>query len=730
MGGGGLTDQSQCLPLHTRALLHHTSANRVFAVVYLCAILALLYHHFLALLHTTTVVSLLFLLADAVLAFMWTTAQAFRMCPTQRQVFIEHLQHVAKESDYPALDVFICTADPYKEPPISVVNTALSVMAYDYPTEKLSVYVSDDGGSQLTLFAFMEAARFATHWLPYCRKNKIVERSPEAYFESNPSSWFPEADQIKLMYENMRVRVETAVKSGIISHDYINSKQELEAFSRWTDGFTSQNHPAVIQVLLECGKDEDVMGHTMPNLVYVSRGKSINLPHNFKAGALNALLRVSATMTNAPVILTLDGDMYSNDPQTPLRALCYLLDPSMDPKLAYVQFPQIFYGINKNDIYGGEARHVYQIHPTGMDGLKGPIHLGTGGFFRRKVFFGGPSETFELKQDHLGSKSIKSREILASAHHVADCNFESQSQSQWGTKMGFRYGSLVEDMYTSYMLQCEGWKSIFCHPKRPAFLGNSPTNFHDFLNQTRRYSIGLLEVAFCKYSPITYGTLTINLLSGLCFAYYSFWPIWSIPITIYAFLPQLALLNYVSIFPKMSDPWFFVYTFCFLGAYGQDHLELILSGGTTQRWWNLQRVWMTRGLSSFSIGSVEYILKSIGISTFGFNVTSKAVEEEQSKRYKKGMFEFGVASPLFLPLTTAAIINLVSFLWGIAQIFRQGRIEDLLLQILLVGFAMVNCWPIYEAMVLRADEGKMPVKITLISIVLAWALYLASSIAF
>ena len=53
---------------------------------------------------------------------------------------------------------------------------------------------------------------------------------------------------MQLMYENMRVRVETVVKSGIISHDYINSKQELEAFIRWTDGFTSQNHPAVIQV--------------------------------------------------------------------------------------------------------------------------------------------------------------------------------------------------------------------------------------------------------------------------------------------------------------------------------------------------------------------------------------------------------------------------------------------------------------------------------------------------
>ncbi|XP_034702174.1 cellulose synthase-like protein G3 [Vitis riparia] len=725
MGGEGATERkstaSHGLPLlHTRALMRRTSANRVFAVVYLCVILALLYHHFIALLHSTSIVSLLILLADAVLAFLWVTSLAFRMCPTERQVFIEHLEHHAKESEYPALDVFICTADPYKEPPIDVVNTALSVMAYDYPIEKLSVYVSDDGGSQLTLFAFMEAARFATHWLPYCKINKIVERCPEAYFASNPS-WFPETDQIKSMYERMRDRVENVVKRGSISNDYIPDQREIEAFSRWTDEFTPQNHPPVIQVLLERGKDKDITGHDMPNLVYISREKRMDSPHHFKAGALNLLLRVSATMTNAPVILTLDGDMYSNDPQTPLRVLCYLLDPSMDPKLGYVQFPQIFHGINKSDIYDGELRHVYQVQLSGMDGLAGPQLVGSGSFFRRKIFFGGPSETPEMNQDQLTSKSIRSKEVLAMAHHVAGCNFENQTK--WGTKMGFRYGSLVEDLHTSHQLQCEGWKSINCKPKRPAFLGNSPLNLHDSLNQTTRWSVGLLEVVFCKHNPIIYGVRFINLLSGLGFAYYTFWPFWSVPLTIYAFLPQLALLNSTSIFPKVSDPWFFVNVFLFLGAYGQDYLEFILSGGTTLRWWNNQRMWMMRGLSSFPFGWIEYFLKSMGISTFGFNVTSKVVQEEQSKRYKEGIFDFGVASPLFLPLTTAAIINLASFLKGIALVFKQGGLEDLLLQMLLAGFGIVNCWPIYEAMVLRTDEGKLPVKITLISIVLAWALY-------
>ncbi|KAJ9706244.1 hypothetical protein PVL29_001670 [Vitis rotundifolia] len=710
------------LPLHTRVLKPRTWANRVFAIVYLCAILALLYHHLIAVLHSTSMVPLFILLADAVLAFMWATSQTFRMCPTERRVFIEHLQHYVKQSDYPGLDVFICTADPYKEPPMCVVNTALSVMAYDYPPEKLSVYVSDDGGSQLTLFAFIEAARFATHWLPYCRKNKILERCPEAYFRSSPS-WSPETAQIKMMYESMRARVENVVKRGSILPDYITNEAESEAFSRWADGFTPQDHPAV--VLLEADRDKDITGHTMPNLVYASREKNMNLPHHFKAGALNVLLRVSATMTNAPIVLTLDSDMYSNDSQTPLCALCFILDPCIDSKLGFVQFPQMFYGINKNDTYGAESKHS-EIVLNGMDGLVGPTYIGTGCFFRRQVFLGGSSP--QLNPDLLVSKSIKSKEVLALAHHVAGCNYENQTS--WGSKMGFRYGSLVEDLYTGYRLHCEGWKSIFCNPKRPAFLGKAPINLNDMLNQTVRWCVGLLEVAFCKHSPITFGARSINLLTGLCYGHMALWPISSIPITIYAFLPQLALLKCASIFPKASDPWFFLRLFLFLGAYGQNCLEFMLSGGSIQRWWNDQRVWMMRGLSSMIFGLAEYLLKTIGISTFGFSVTNKTVEEEQSKRYDQGLFEFGVSSPLLLPMTTAAIINFISFLWGIAQVFTQGSLEGILLQMFLAGFATVNCWPIYEAILLRTDGGKIPVKLTLISIILAWALYLTSSIAF
>ena len=89
------------------------------------------------------------------------------------------------EKELPKVDIFVCTADPVIEPPVMVINTVLSVMAYDYPPEKLGVYLSDDGGSDLTFFALLGASHFAKHWLPYCKKFKVEPRSPAEYFNSS-----------------------------------------------------------------------------------------------------------------------------------------------------------------------------------------------------------------------------------------------------------------------------------------------------------------------------------------------------------------------------------------------------------------------------------------------------------------------------------------------------------------------------------------------------------------
>ncbi|GAB2298194.1 hypothetical protein Dimus_032266 [Dionaea muscipula] len=442
----GATNPTSTLPvlLHTSTRHPHIYLERAFAAVFFCAILALLRHHAVNLLsstgtnHVSFHLSLLLLVADTVLAFQWVTAQTFRLWGIRRHQFLENLEKVMEERDFPAVDVVICTADPYKEPPIVAVNTALSVMAYDYPPNKVSVYLSDDGGSELTLFAFMEAAKFAGYWLPFCRTNRILETSPEAYFASNYVST-SETRKIKEMYENMRIKIENVLGKGKVDEEYLGSVDQRQAINKWSHDFTGQDHPTLIQVLLVAGQDKDLSGHSMPNLVYVTREKRRTHPHHFKAGALNTMLRVSAVMTNAPIVLTLDCDMWSNDPQTLRRMLCYFSGATAYSSLGYIQFPQMFRGLDKDDIYGCEHKFLFQVNPMGFDGILGPNYVGTGCFFNRRAFFGGPSsssyiqpEISELNPYHIVRSSINSEIALASAYNVASCNYEEGTL--WGQK--------------------------------------------------------------------------------------------------------------------------------------------------------------------------------------------------------------------------------------------------------------------------------------------------------
>jgi hypothetical protein len=78
--------------------------------------------------------------------------------------------------------VFVTTADPIMEPPIITVNTVLSILAVDYPVDKLACYVSDDGCSPITFYSLMEASKFAKLWVPFCKKYGVEVRAPFKYF--------------------------------------------------------------------------------------------------------------------------------------------------------------------------------------------------------------------------------------------------------------------------------------------------------------------------------------------------------------------------------------------------------------------------------------------------------------------------------------------------------------------------------------------------------------------
>jgi hypothetical protein len=64
----------------------------------------------------------------------------------------------------------------------------------------------------------------------------------------------------------------------------------------------------------------------LPMLVYMARGKSPCYDHNKKAGNLNAQLRVSALLSNAPFVINFDCDHYINDSRALWAAMCFMLD--------------------------------------------------------------------------------------------------------------------------------------------------------------------------------------------------------------------------------------------------------------------------------------------------------------------------------------------------------------------------------------------------------------------
>ncbi|KAA8548772.1 hypothetical protein F0562_000456 [Nyssa sinensis] len=121
------------------------------------------------------------LLPELLLSFMWLLGRSYLWRPVSRTVFPERLP---EDEKLPAIDVFICTADPNKEPTVEVMNTVISAMSLDYPPEKLHVYLSDDAGCSVTLEALREAWGFSRWWVPFCSTYNIKTRCPKAYFSA------------------------------------------------------------------------------------------------------------------------------------------------------------------------------------------------------------------------------------------------------------------------------------------------------------------------------------------------------------------------------------------------------------------------------------------------------------------------------------------------------------------------------------------------------------------
>ncbi|KAI9078313.1 hypothetical protein K1719_039689 [Acacia pycnantha] len=693
-------------------------------------------------------------------AVSWIMDQFPKWYPIERETYLDRLslryEKEGKPSELSSVDIFVSTVDPMKEPPLITANTVLSILAVDYPIDKVSCYVSDDGAAMLTFEALSETSEFARKWVPFCKKYNIEPRAPEWYFNQKMDylknkihpAFIRERRAMKRDYEEFKVRINSLVATA---QKVPEDGWTMQDGTPWP-GNNVRDHPGMIQVFLGQDGVPDIEGNELPRLIYVSREKRPGFDHHKKAGAMNSLVRVSAILSNAP----------------------YLLNKCC----------------------------IFDINMKGLDGLQGPIYVGTGCVFRRLALYGydapakkkrpsktcncwpkwccclclwccgnrkkknGKSQTKTKKKVKLGdaSKQIHASEniegteavkeenladlnqmklekrfgqspvfvastlmengglppnvshvsLLKEAIQVISCGYEDKTE--WGKEVGWIYGSVTEDILTGFKMHCHGWRSVYCIPKRPAFKGSAPINLSDRLHQVLRWALGSVEIFMSKHCPIWYGYGGgLNWLERFSYINSVVYPWTSLPLLVYCTLPAICLLTGKFIVPEISNYASLIFMALFISIAATGILEMQWGGVGIDDWWRNEQFWVIGGVSSHLFALFQGLLKVLAGVDTNFTVTSKAADDgEFSELY---VFKW---TSLLIPPTTLLIINIVGVVVGVSDAINNGYDSwgPLFGRLFFALWVILHLYPFLKGLLGKQD--RMP------TIVLVWSILLAS----
>ncbi|CAK9855779.1 unnamed protein product [Sphagnum jensenii] len=643
-------------------------------------------------------------------AFSWILDQLPKLCPINRMTDLQVLKekfemstpnNPSGRSDLPAVDVFVSTADPEKEPPITTANTILSILAAEYPLEKLCCYLSDDGGALLTFEALAEAANFARVWVPFCRKHDIEPRNPETYFllRGDPTKGKTRSDfvkdrrRVKREYDEFKVRINGLPEAIRRRSEAYNSHEEIRAKRDQIETGADPSEPFNIDIRL-------------PMLVYVSREKRPGYDHNKKAGAMNALVRSSAIMSNGPFILNLDCDHYIFNSNAIREAMCFFMDRGGD-RICYVQFPQRFEGVDPNDRYANHNTVFFDVNMRALDGLQGPVYVGTGCVFRRIALYGfDPPRITDDEDDDLEAAMMPKRygasvsfassiavadfqgrplddkgvhngrpagaltiprepldaSTVAEAISVISCFYEDKTE--WGRRVGWIYGSVTEDVVTGFRMHNRGWRSVYCVTKRDAFRGTAPINLTDRLHQVLRWATGSVEIFFSRNNALLAST-RMKFLQRVAYLNVGIYPFTSVFLIVYCFLPALSLFTGQFIVQSLNLSFLIYLLTITVTLFMLAILEVKWSRITLEEWWRNEQFWVIGGTSAHLAAVFQGLLKVIAGINISFTLTSKSGAEDESDIYA----DLYVVkwSSLFIPPITIILTNIIAIAVGCSR---------------------------------------------------------------
>ncbi|XP_022952685.1 cellulose synthase-like protein D4 [Cucurbita moschata] len=716
-------------------------------------------------------------------AFSWILDQIPKVCPVNRATDLQVLydkfdapspSNPTGRSDLPGVDMFVSTADPEKEPVLVTANTILSILAADYPVEKLACYISDDGGALLTFEAMAEAASFADLWVPFCRKHDIEPRNPESYFSlkvdptknKSRSDFVKDRRKIKREYDEFKVRTNGLPDAIRRRSDAFNAREEMKMWkhkketggdpmepikvqkatwmadgSHWPGTWvvpagdhSKGDHAGILQVMLKPPSHDPLLGSTdekiidftdidirLPMFVYVSREKRPGYDHNKKAGAMNALVRASAVLSNGPFILNLDCDHYVYNCKAIKEGMCFMMDRGGED-ICYIQFPQRFEGIDPSDRYANHNTVFFDGNMRALDGIQGPVYVGTGCMFRRFALYGfdppqpdmvkpksDSSETQPLQTQPLQStdfdpdldvnllpKRFGNSTMLADSIPVAEFQgrpiadhpavrygrppgvlraprqpldaatvAESVSviscwyedKTEWGERVGWIYGSVTEDVVTGYRMHNRGWHSVYCITKRDAFRGSAPINLTDRLHQVLRWATGSVEIFFSKNNALL-ASRRLKILQRLAYLNVGIYPFTSVFLIVYCFLPALSLFSGNFIVQTLNVTFLVYLLIITVCLISLAILEVKWSGIGLEEWWRNEQFWLISGTSAHLAAVVQGLLKVVAGIEISFTLTSKSSGDDVEDIYAD--LYLVKWTSLMVPPIVIALMNIIA----------------------------------------------------------------------
>lgn len=131
---------------------------------------------------------------------------------------------------------------------------------------------------------------------------------------------------------------------------------------------------------------------------------------------------------------------------------------------------------------------------------------------------------------------------------------------------------------------------------------------------------------------------------------------------------------------------------------------------------------MIKGVTCYVYGALECMMTKLGIREANFMPTNKAGDDDTSKWYQIGKYDFRTSNMFLVPIVTAVTLNISSFVAGVTRVIfgTSNSWDTLFAQLCFSFYVLIMSFPVIEGMVLRKDNASIPIRTTLVSTLLSF----------